>query len=363
MRKTLKWILGILVIAAVIAILIVAYLHGRQEEVAEEEQEHPPATVSRINVEGRQAFIRLDAETQSKSELEIKPLSATTKGRELRANAIVLPVQNLTQLRTNYVSAVAQIDKAKAALDVSQHEYERLTQLYEDNQSVAAKTVQAAEGTWRSDQVTVRAATEALQLNDTLARQAWGEVVSEWLSNGSSALDRVLTQKELLLQVSLLPGTAGSPPKNMSIELPNEKISHADFVSAYPIVDSRIQSPSFLYLTPATAALAPGMSLVVSFPAGPSTRGVIVPGNAIVWWEGKAWTYVQTAPDRFARSEVSTDSPVADGWFVSKGLTPGDKVVVRGSQQLLSEEFRTQIQSLGEEGENEENKENDRGKK
>jgi hypothetical protein len=363
MRKALKWIFGILVIAAVIAILSVAYLRGRQEEVAEEEQEHPPAAISRINVEARQTFIRLDAETQSKSELEIKPLSATTERQELRANAIVLPLQNLTQLRTNYVSAVAAIDKAKAALDVSQQEYERLKQLYEDNQNVAAKTVQAAAGTWHSDQVTFRAATEALRLNDTLARQTWGEVVSEWLSDGSSALDRVLTQKALLLQVSLLPGTAGSPPKNMSIELPNGKISHADFVSAYPTVDPRIQSPSLLYLTPATAALAPGMSLVVFLPAGPSTRGVVVPSNAIVWWEGKAWTYVQTAPDRFARSEVSTATPVADGWFVSKGFTPGDKVVVRGSQQLLSEEFRSQIQSLEEEGENEGNEENEREKK
>jgi len=40
--------------------------------------------------------------------------------------------------------------------------------------------------------------------------------------------------------------------------------------------------------------------------------------------------------------------PVSGGWFATRGFAPGDRVVTSGSQQLLSEEFRSQIQVLGE---------------
>jgi len=38
-----------------------------------------------------------------------------------------------------------------------------------------------------------------------------------------------------------------------------------------------------------------------------------------------------------------------DGWFIHKGLSPEDWIVVSGAQLLLSEEFRAQVQ-VGEEG-------------
>jgi hypothetical protein len=82
-------------------------------------------------------------------------------------------------------------------------------------------------------------------------------------------------------------------------------------------------------------------------------HGAVIPGSATVWWQGKVWAYVQSAPDRFSRREVSTQIPAGDGWFVTGGFSQGDKVVVSGAQQLLSEELRPQAKVLGEEGERE----------
>jgi hypothetical protein len=42
----------------------------------------------------------------------------------------------------------------------------------------------------------------------------------------------------------------------------------------------------------------------------------------------------------FVRRETSLTSPLGDGWFMQRGFAPGDRVVVEGAQQLLSEEFR-----------------------
>jgi hypothetical protein len=349
-KRFLKAVFIAAVAAVVVAILVVAYKRGHEEEAAEEAQERPPAAASRVSTEGGETFIVLDAKTQATSGIETRALVTSAQRRQVRANAIVLSAQSLTQLRTNHLSDLAEADKAKAALEVSQPEYQRLKQLYEDRQNAAAKALEAAEGTWHSDQVALRAANDALQMNDTLARQTWGDVVAKWLSDGSPNLDRVLTQKDWLLQVSFPPGSSPDPSR-ASVQLPNGRVRIAEFVSSYPAVDPRIQSASFLYLTQATPELAPGMTVSVFVLSGPSQRGVVIPGSATVWWQGKAWAYVQTAPERFTRREVSTDAPVADGWFAESGFAGGEKVVLRGGQQLLSEEFRSQIQSLTEEGE------------
>ncbi|MBI1929785.1 hypothetical protein HYR99_36740 [Candidatus Poribacteria bacterium] len=101
---------------------------------------------------------------------------------------------------------------------------------------------------------------------------------------------------------------------------------------------------SFFYHTPQTPGLLPGMNVLAYLPAGPPVEGVIVPASATVWWQGKAWAYMQKEPERFVRREVSTEAPVKDGWFVAKDFSAGARLVVSGAQLLLSEEFHSQIQ-------------------
>jgi multidrug efflux pump subunit AcrA (membrane-fusion protein) len=75
--------------------------------------------------------------------------------------------------------------------------------------------------------------------------------------------------------------------------------------------------------------------------------GVLVPRDAVVWHEGKAWAYLQAAPDQFVRRQVPTDRPMKDGWFVAAGFSPGQRLIVQGAQQLLSEEFKPVLPAGG----------------
>jgi hypothetical protein len=107
---------------------------------------------------------------------------------------------------------------------------------------------------------------------------------------------------------------------------------------------------SFFYVASApTPGLLPGMNVLAYMPVGPQVAGVTVPAPSIVWWQGKAWVYVKKGPDHFVRHAVPTEHPVKDGWFVVNGFSAEDRLVVRGAQLLLSEEFRSQIQ-VGEGG-------------
>jgi multidrug efflux pump subunit AcrA (membrane-fusion protein) len=220
-----------------------------------------------------------------------------------------------------------------------------------DDQNASAKALQAAEGTWRSDEASLRAAQGSLSLNRNMVRQSWGDVISSWVFDGSPAFDHLATQRDVLLQVALPAGSSNFAAQTGVLQLPDGKLASAKLVSAIPRVDPRIQSPTYLYVTVSRPDLIPGMNLVFLLPSGPPMRGVLVPSSAVVWWQGKAWAYRQIAPDRFSRREVPTNVPANGGWFVTKDFSPGDRIVIAGGQQLLSEEFRSQIQVLGEEGE------------
>jgi biotin carboxyl carrier protein len=142
--------------------------------------------------------------------------------------------------------------------------------------------------------------------------------------------------------------------------------------------DSLTHLPMYLYRAPrGWPGAAPGTPVVVAIAGGGApTRGLFVPAAAVVQWEGLAWAYVEEEADAapsdtaghpvpapsghpgktvFVRHRVDTGHPVDGGWIVasesdSHGLSRGDAIVVRGAQQLLSEEFKSRA-TTGDEDE------------
>jgi hypothetical protein len=165
---------------------------------------------------------------------------------------------------------------------------------------------------------------------------------------GSPELRRILDQSEVLVQMTMLSGAAYGAPKTISLEIFGGTRTQATLISIFPHVDPRIQGRSFLYVAHARPGLTPGVNLLAHLSVGNPMKGLIVPTSAVVWSEGKAWVYQQTAADRFARRAVPTDMPLERGFFVAEGFSPGDKLVVQGAQALLSEELLLHGQGGGE---------------
>ena len=344
------------VLTAVFGILCVSLLawaiqEGREHSSQEAKVEGQKNLVARVSTEDGHVVIRLDTSTEARMGLKVLPLRATTQQQELRGTAMVLSAQELTELRRGYLAAATELEKARANLSASQQEYQRLETLHRQDQNVSTKAVQAAEASWRTDEANVHSAENTVRLNEITARQSWGKVVGQWLLDGTPELNRLLELKEVLLQVSAPEASNGNAPRTAMIQGSHGKMWTARFLSVVPKVDPRLQVPSFLYIATARPDLAPGMSLTVLLPSGPSVGGTTIPGGAIVWWQGKAWAYVQSSPYTFTRREVRTETPVEGGWLVTEGFSPGDKIVTTAAQQLLSEEFRSQNHVIGEEGE------------
>jgi multidrug efflux pump subunit AcrA (membrane-fusion protein) len=148
---------------------------------------------------------------------------------------------------------------------------------------------------------------------------------------------------------------AGAPlPPPQTIELaPLESPDHgteAHLVGAAPAVDPLTKMPAYLFRAAAPWAGARPGAPVVGLVPEPQVRwrGVFVPDEAVVQWDGLAWVFLQHGAGRYVRTPVSTERPVPRGWIEAGLLHPGDTVVARGAQQLLSEEFRAKI-VVGEE--------------
>ncbi len=341
--KALQWLLALALALMATSLLVRSYTQAHKDPDQKEEEEAIKSP-SRVSVVNGQTVVTLDAATQERLGIVVAPLRAVRMRRRAPAAATVLSAQGLVALRNAYVTAEAQAETAQAQLAVSSQEYERLKTLYAENQNASMKALQAAEGMLRANQARLDAARKELEIAKSAVQQSWGGMVASWVAKNSPLLTSVLDQGAMLVQVTLPPGVSYEDLPEINLSTPNGNSVDASYVSPFPQIDPRIQGISMLYLARAYPTLQPGMNLVAHLPVGKRSRGVVIPPSAVVWRQGRAWVYEQTALTQFTRRLVPTDEPLRGGYFATQGFQGGTRVVVQGAQVLLSEEFRSQIQ-------------------
>lgn len=333
-------------VAAVAAAVIWGLLAGRAERATETTDDEAVAAPQRVTIIGGEPAVTLDTATQRTSGVETEALKPIAYERQLRAYGTVLDLEQLTELSNSYAAALAARQTADAKLVASRAAYERAKALYGDHQAMSAAQVQAAEATFRVDEAGVAAAESQLRTLTATAQQAWGPTLAQALVNRTPIFMRLINREDVLLQVTLPPGIViTKPPTSAFVVLADGSHAPLQFVSPATKTDPRIQGISFFYTAASTTGLLPGMSVLVSVPSDAAVKGVTVPPTAIVWWQGRAWVYIKTGPDRFARRLITTDLPTADGSYVARDVPAGTDVVTQGAAMLLSEELRGQIRA------------------
>ena len=344
-----KPLLFFILITAAVSLIAIYFLSGQKGFADEEDKEPAAGTQSRLITENGETIIVLNKETQEKSGITSAFPASASHQKKLKAYVTVLNLQDLIELHNRYSAAKAEAEKAEANLDASRKNYERLKGLNGLNRNISDKVFQEAEAAWRSDEANNRSAQANLSVQEYSARQQWGNVLAKSAFEKTPAFERLikLLQDKLLL-ITLPPGVRiESAPQTISVQISEGELIQANLISPSPRTDPHIQGISFYYVAQEKnvgTGMSPGMNLIAYMPEGKILTGVIVPSNAVIWWQGKAWIYVQSKPDNFIRRNLPTDMPVKEGWFVSDNLLSGNKVVENGAQLLLSEEFRSQIE-------------------
>lgn len=343
--RILRTVIGAVLVAGIATVVIWGFVEGRTEAAREAERERPVTAPLRVSTENGESFITLDAETQKRSGIETGvPVSAPYR-EQVRAYGTVMDLARLTDLSNSYMTAQAQLQGAQAKIAASKAAFERAQKLNRDQQNVSAAQLQAAEASFRGDQATLAAAEAQVRTLVATVQQEWGPVLGRSLIDGSAPASRLIERQDFLLQITLAPGVAiAQPPPTASVQIGDGSRTEIRFVSPATRTDPKIQGVSFFYIAAADSGVLPGMNVLAFLPAGSAVTGALIPADAIVWWQNRAWVYRRTGPETFIRAEIATDLPAPDGGYIIKDPKDTTQIVTRGAQLLLSEEFRAQIQ-------------------
>jgi len=366
-----------IIIAAIAALglaglLIWGFIAGRAQTTAEAQREQPvkaAVEVSRSNT--GEPVITLGPDLQKQADIQTMQPKPVPYQKLAQAYGTVVDLQSFTDLGNMIASAKAQFAIAEAKVAASRAAFQRAQLLHKDGQNFSTAQLQAAEATYQSDAASVRAAQVQMQNTAASAYQAWGPVLGQSLIDDTALARDLVQHKRVLVQITLPLGVSlQQAPQTASVETTTGQRVGIDFVSPATRTDPKIQGVSFFYTADAASGALPGMNVTALLPIGQSTPGVAVPASAVIWLQGRAWVYLQTAANRYMRREIPTAEPQPGGGYVvpalptpprpapesaasngdnaEQGIPANQPLVVKGAQMLLSQEFSAQIQVGGD---------------
>ncbi len=295
------------------------------EKSADDEPEGPRLT---HDANGH-VVLKIDDETQGNLGLLVAHPNAVQMSPELKGYGRVLDPTPLAALITEQASA-------QVAYSASSNELVRLKTLAGEG-NASTRALQTAEATALHDQLAIQSVKDRLVLS-------WGRAAVD--PNDLPALIQSLTSlQSVLVRIDLPAGeTLPAAPGGARIFTLSGNSAEAEFLAPASNVDPQIQGRGFIFLIKLNSSrLLYGEAVTgyLKVPGEPLT-GVIIPREAVVRTAGAGWVYVFSNGEAYTRIEVALDHPTEAGWFVAKGVTASDYVVVIGAQQLLSVELKGQ---------------------
>jgi len=311
----------------------------------EDDDDDPPAAVTAETADNDVSAVILSRDRQQRAGIATATLTASRRLPEQTASAVVVDMQPLVDLRERGQGLQAEQRAARAKALTSSQALERLSRLKRQD-AASNRQWQEANAQAAAGQALLAAAESRWRALRAEARQQWGETLANWvLDQPDAGLEELRSGDERLLLVTLPPdGSIGTPPPRIFAGRGERaQATEARLVSPAPRSDTLLQGETFFYALPAEG-LRTAMRLDAWLPlSGDTETGVDVPRETIVWRAGQPWLYVQTGPERFERRAVARYRDLGETWFVGTGVEPGEALVTRGAQLLLSEEFRRQI--------------------
>ena len=295
-----------------------------------------------------QSVIRLDTEAQKLSGIETLTLKPASHHAEFTAYGKAINIHPLLALRHRYFVALTERSSAKARFKQAEQNINRQQDLYRNGIS-SKRNLQEQQMQWQSYKAQVDATDFQGKAIIDEALLLWGKELTDWaFSNDSDKLGAFLSGRQTLLQITL-PANKHLPDKIQTIYIEvsgnRSKAHKAELISMAVQTESIAQGESYYFQT-GDKNIITGMNVTGWIPEqNMQMTGVIIPKSALIWYMDQAFVYLKTAEESFSRCTIDHYSASADGYFIPDAIKPGEQVVTKGAQMLLSEELRGQIPS------------------
>ena len=271
--------------------------------------------------------VSLKPEEVEKLGIQTTPAQQITSAPEASGFAVVLAHETIAQ-------ALAELRTAAAAARQSQAALGRVKRLAGTPGAMPAETVEGAEEKAAADEATLDLSRQ--RLSSTFGqnpRWAHGEITPE--------LRALSSGQKKLVRVTFPLGAVGA-------ELPAQlRLAHlgasqagqswlARGVWSAP-ADATVPGRSFFAVLDSAEA-SEGEHLMAWVPVGAPEPGVLIPAAAAVMSQGQFWCYIEKKPGTFVRTGFDASRSTPDGYFVTEGVSPGERIVTTAAGQLLARE-------------------------
>ncbi|MDE2178174.1 MAG: hypothetical protein KGJ50_07685 [Xanthomonadaceae bacterium] len=275
----------------------------------------------------------------------LAPLMAIREAPQIDGLASVRDPAPLLASAAGLAAARAQAAAADAEAAAAGAEAARLATLYRHGENAALHDVQTARAQAAAAAARRIAAVAQFAAARAAARAQWGAALTALAQRGPQALADYADGRTALIELALPPGTRVPAPPVISLRPSGATAMPASLLGPAPRTDAVVQGPTWYYRVAVNAARAGALRIGARFAAavpepGALRSGVRVPATAVIWYAGRPWIYVETAPGVFRRQPLPESAHGAAGWIVSAGLRPGQRVVAHGAELLLSQELK-----------------------
>lgn len=347
-NKILMGIIGIL-LAIVAGLTTVIVKKTDKFDVSETHKEEPALKTqseqeSLVSQAG-EPLVNLTPDNIRLSAIEVTALSSTSKETTQEAYAEVLDISTLMSDIARYNQFNTEIAKAKISIQQAQQNFARNKLLNSDDHNVSDQVLQSSESELRNAQVALTGLiTEKDNLWQSL-RLNWGNQLINQSNLNQGMILKLLNNQMSLLRVTVPKQAAThSLPQFITINT-QSGIRKIRVLGASPRANENLLGISVLAIS--DDILPMGMKFTASFPQGSTSSGVVVPTNAIIWWQGGSWVYKQISSGHFQRVSLGNSEEISEGYFVKNGLVSGDQIVTQGAQLILSKEQRDTASAMG----------------
>jgi hypothetical protein len=278
----------------------------------------PPGTAQPARVR-----IELSPDAVARAGLETAPAEASELTPEEKAYGRVLDPLPL-------IEPVLARTAARRLLEIDRIELRRVEGLRAHDRNASEREVEAAR-------LAVERATLDLRSASARVSAAWGGAASgdadldalvEKLAGGGAAIGR------LDLPPGLLPFAPGFERIQVSVAAQGDSLP-ALVLGPAPSADPVLQGPGYLIVLDARAPI--GAPVDARLPSRERIAGLLVPAAAVVWFGGQAFVFVEAEAHVFERRAIERLGAKEGAWVAAGDLVRGDRLVIRGAEQLLSQ--------------------------
>lgn len=292
-----------------------------------------PLVALLITGEAASAPLIMSKSDQQRAGIVLTTLKASQMARSVPALGAVLDPAPLLRLSGNLATLEAQVAAAQAKVVLERQQMSQASSLFKQQTTSLANYQKAAEDL-AANEALLKVARAKLAAELAASQATWGTTIASILRDNADPLSEVTAGKTMLVALSLPPGNRlASPPQNAEAEAADIHFS-LRLIAPVPGMLGGYPGQSILYQAATQPGVPVGATVSASLPTEPPRAGVFVPASAVVWRHGHALAFHAT-DNRFEPVQIATDSPSKNGYFVSSGLTGGDRVVVQGAAILL----------------------------